>query len=420
MFISVGKMFGKGKLRFGVGIRLTKNNFWWMAFAAMFYYMFLLMWYMMLFCFWLMYAMCYGIWWCIKKIFKIGAKQVSTPRNTSNPSSARTSIVGNNNQITTNESAPADEKTAQSNYAKTVFLWGNQKPGKIKKRNEYPSYIFYECGIQDGARYYENMIKEGYLVPSTPQEKLSGLKVDELKEILSEQGLPVTGKKAELIERIASSIPSTELSSIVSEETYSLSDIGKKFLEDNNDYVLLHTHKNWGIDWKEFDSEKMKCPGKSFYDVCWGIFNKRLLGQDAQRILGRNEYLNMHQLLMEEKRYKDALDHLLRVLYIDFSGYNSNMLSLYSQGIYKKNDLKQNFQSSVMIAPGIIKGIGDLQDYYDTEMARKMTEWKLPFNACSPELYINSVESIIHGSFDEEEMMKKLKTGYNKAVDQLR
>lgn len=417
MFISVGKMFGKGKLRFGVGIRITKNNFWWMAFAAMFYYMFLLMWYMMIFCFWLMYAMCYGIWWCIKKIFKIGAKSVSTAKSTSSPSRV---AIPNNVQANSIESSPADETTAQSDYAKAVFLWGNQKPGTIKKRNEYPSYIFYECGIQDGARYYEKMIKEGYLVPSTPQEKLSGLKVDELKEILAGQGLPVTGKKAELIERIASNVPTAELANIVSEETYSLSDIGKKFLEANNDYVLLHTHKNWGIDWKEFDAEKLKCPGKSFYDVCWGIFNKRLLGQDAQRILGRNEYLNMHQLLMEEKRYKDALDQLLRVFYIDLSGYNSNALSLYSQGIYKKSDLKQGFQTSIMIAPGIIKGIGDLQDYYETDMARKMTEWKLPFNACSPDLYINIVESIIHGSFDEEDSLKKLKTGYNKAVDMLR
>lgn len=419
MFISVGKMFGKGKLRFGVGIRITKYNFWWMALVAMFYYMFLLMWYMMIFCFRLMYAMCYRMWWCIKKIFKIDASKASPPRNVTAP--VRASNISSASPIAaTNENAPADEKTAKSDYAKAVFLWGNQKPGKIKKRNEYPSYIFYECGIQDGARYYENMIREGYLVPSSPQEKLSGLKVDELKEILSSQGLPVTGKKNDLIERIANNVSTEELASIMSEETYSLSDIGKKFLEDNNDYVLLHTHKNWGIDWKEFDSEKMKCPGKSFYDVCWGIFNKRLLEENVQRILGRNEYLNMHQLLMEEKRYKDALDHLLRVLYIDLSGYNANALSSYSQGIYKKTDLKQSFQSSVMIAPGIIKGIGDLQDYYETEMARKMTEWKLPFNACSPDLYVNIVESIIHGSFDDEDALKKLKIGYNKAVDQLR
>ena len=250
---------------------------------------------------------------------------------------------------------------------------------------------------------------------SSPKEKILGLKVDELKDILASQGLKVSGKKSELIERISNNVSDEILSEYVKEETYSLSDLGKKFLEDNNDYVLLHTHKNWGIDWKEYDLNKKQGTVRNFYDICWGIFNKRIL-EDKEH-LGRNEYLNMHELLMEEKKYKLALEELLRVFYLDICGYSSNSLMGLNQGFYDKKELKAQFSRYIFFAPGIVKGIGDLFEYYESDMARRVADWKLPFSACSADLFVEIVESIIHGSFNEESTMKKLKIGYENAID---
>lgn len=414
MFISVGKMFGKGKLRFGVGIRLTKSNFMWMAFVAMFYYMFKLMWYMILFTFWLMYAMCYGIWWCIKKIFKIGAKGAGKVyQNVTNVQ--ETTQISNSDETTI---IPAT-KEEQGDYAKTIFLWANQKASPVKKRDEYPSYLFYECGIQDAAKYHDKMIKDGFFIPSPVQETLSTLKVDALKEILSSHGQPVSGKKTEIIERILVNVPEEELVAYVSKDSYSLSDTGKKFLEAHNDYVLLHTHRNWGIEYNEYVDELRSCPGKSFYDVCWGIFNKRIMENGKKGDLSRNVYFNMHQLLMEEGKKQSAFEELVRVFYLDLSGYDSGSFNLLRQGIYKKSDLLSHFDTNVMIAPGIVKALGDLQDYYNKEIVERVAEWKLPFNACSPELFAETVDSIIKGTFDEVGTLKRLKQGYEKAVKSL-
>lgn len=68
MFVGLGKMLGKSKIRLGVGMRVTKGNAAWMLLILMFVWMFQLIWYMMILCFWFMYALCYGIYWIIKKI----------------------------------------------------------------------------------------------------------------------------------------------------------------------------------------------------------------------------------------------------------------------------------------------------------------------------------------------------------------
>lgn len=404
MFISFGKMLGKGKLRLGVGFKITKSNVLWMGFIALLYYCFMMV-------FWLFYVMCYFMFWPFKLLFR---KRKKNTKNNKVKAESKNVDLLYTEKIETNANV-IDEKTAQSDYTKAVFLWGNKTSTPIKKRNEYPAYLFYECSIQDAAKYHEKMITEGYLVVSSPKEKILGLKVDELKDILASQGLKVSGKKSELIERISNNVSDEILSEYVKEETYSLSDLGKKFLEDNNDYVLLHTHKNWGIDWKEYDLNKKQGTVRNFYDICWGIFNKRIL-EDKEH-LGRNEYLNMHELLMEEKKYKLALEELLRVFYLDICGYSSNSLMGLNQGFYDKKELKANFSRYIFFAPGIVKGIGDLFEYYESDMARRVAGWKLPFSACSADLFVEIVESIIHGSFNEESTMKKLKIGYENAID---
>ena len=69
MFLSLSKTLTKfGGFRFGVGMRLTKKNAWWMFFVLLFVYMFKAYWYMMIICLWLIYAICYGFYWCIKKL----------------------------------------------------------------------------------------------------------------------------------------------------------------------------------------------------------------------------------------------------------------------------------------------------------------------------------------------------------------
>lgn len=72
MFISFSKMMEKTRLRFGVGLRITKKNAVWMWFVLMLYWVIALCWYTLVICFWMVYAVCYGFYalikWIIKKI----------------------------------------------------------------------------------------------------------------------------------------------------------------------------------------------------------------------------------------------------------------------------------------------------------------------------------------------------------------
>ena len=69
MFFSFSKTIVRfGKMRLGLGIRITKKNVIYMGFVLMFVYMLQACWYLMILLGWLVYAACYCVWWCIKKI----------------------------------------------------------------------------------------------------------------------------------------------------------------------------------------------------------------------------------------------------------------------------------------------------------------------------------------------------------------
>ena len=65
---------------------------------------------------------------------------------------------------------------------------------------------------------------------------------DELKSILSERNLSLTGKKAELINRIILDIPESELSIPNYIPKYELTEIGKTELADNGYVPYMHNH----------------------------------------------------------------------------------------------------------------------------------------------------------------------------------
>ena len=71
MFVGISKTLAKfGGVRFGVGLRITKNNAIWMSFVVMFVSLMQAVWYMMIISFWLMYAICCGLFLGIKKLIQ--------------------------------------------------------------------------------------------------------------------------------------------------------------------------------------------------------------------------------------------------------------------------------------------------------------------------------------------------------------
>ena len=141
----------------------------------------------------------------------------------------------------------------QRDYAKAVFLWAFSKLQPIRDDGYYASYFLYECGIRDRVKYHKKLIKEGYLIEAEPGEALELLKLPELKDMLRELNLPISGKKAVLIERILDNAEEGFLNAHVPETVYKLSSEGAAFLQTHDAYVQIHRNKNRGISWQAYD-----------------------------------------------------------------------------------------------------------------------------------------------------------------------
>ena len=315
-----------------------------------------------------------------------------------------------------NNAFDPDIPPLQGQYAKTIFLWAHDKASAIKKSDEYARYFLYECGIRNPSAYHNELINEGYFEKASTRAILSNLKVSELKEILSSHGLPSTGKKETLIERVIENVDECVIKKLSSVELYVLSKKGEEFLTQNNDYVLIHKHKDWGIDWKDYDSRRK--PGYSFYDIVWGILNERVLKENHN--FGRNAYLNMYQLLKEEGKRENAIEMLLRVIYIDLSGtLGMNCYKLYKDGIYTQKELIEYFNVAIMLAPGLINDVLDYKDVYNDNIVEHVFEHELPVQICDKKLFLDIVHSIFEGTYDEETATEKVKKAYIKFVKTL-
>lgn len=318
-------------------------------------------------------------------------------------------------KVTTNDNIPS----FQGNYAKAIFLNAYQYASLLKDDNDYQRYLIYECGIESPAEFHKRMIREGYLQESSLMDNLNVLKVSELKQILESVGAKKTGKKDELIERVLVTIDKEESQDHVAcEKRYSISAQGKAYLEEHKDYILIHQHRNWGIDWQDYDKRKKKTNYR-FYDVVWGILNERVL--ESQNF-GRNEYLNMYQLLIEEKKTKRALEMLLTVLYIDLSGVEGRAcFDLYMSGVYDSKRLSECFNIVIMIAPGIIADFATLTDVYEDGMIERLyNSFRLPMQLCPQNLFVEIVRAAIHGEFDEPKYEQLLKNEYQQYISQLK
>lgn len=339
-------------------------------------------------------------------------------------------------------SAHTESVSYQGDYAKTLFLYAHKNISAIKPSSEYYRYFYYECGIQDAATYHLSLLKQEYLRPATLEEKLQTLTIPALKDIAAAFNLPMSGKKTDLINQIIRLDRPSDIESHLPYQVYTaLSEKGVDFLAEHNDYVLLHRHKDWGINWQEYDKRKN---GHSFYDVVWGIFNERLSEniQDysqngsAQRYYckERSICLNMFQLLQEEGKTERSLAELIHVLYIDTSGvtgidYYRTFLMNPDEREHHWRLIHETDQSSAkhspipatayaddysiyyLPIPGLMKSLSEFQNVAKETVLKAIDrcfEEQLPMQICSKELFTQIILAGIDGSYDSQAFEESL------------
>lgn len=89
-----------------------------------------------------------------------------------------------------------------SEQSLTIFLWCTCKPHTLAIATQdsfYPRYLFYDYGIDTPQELHNVLLSSGYYAPATLDDILSYSNSKQLKAILKENSLKITGDKAKRV-----------------------------------------------------------------------------------------------------------------------------------------------------------------------------------------------------------------------------
>lgn len=286
---------------------------------------------------------------------------------------------------TNNKYQPWDKNgiTTNDNYAIAAFVRISKSGAKIGSTNDdYARYFNYRFGISDPISYHKKVIADGYLVEASPETSLKKLKVDQLKSILTNAGLPIKGKKDELISRI---IGNVNVSSLGLEKYYIPSERG---LEHLRKYEYVFASGNYDVSCSEYEAKKEEHKNSGNQnDIIWRSLNDSFNSYNTTGDYGlaRNKLFNMAQLLKNEGKYVDALYYYCLTLYYDTSGC--------------ANGRKIEPVDNISIAPALADAIRKLKSYYDPQIVNRCYDrYTLPHHYISKQNF----EKLIHAIFNGE------------------
>lgn len=196
-------------------------------------------------------------------------------------------------------------------YGEVILLnWLNGK----ELVPEFPLY-FTSYGINPLASF--NKIKSMNLIRiSSPFEGLPSLKNKDLQNILKNYNLKISGKKAELVERITNNVEESDLITEVP-QVYILTDAGKEIVKDYNIFIWAHKNASYGsgviMPINFVDSWQIKDKPENI------AFNK--INSELNEIIGykvENYYYNLKLMESLLYKYSNNNQHAFNELCLEF------------------------------------------------------------------------------------------------------
>lgn len=199
-----------------------------------------------------------------------------------------------------------------------ILLSGNQNGCQIRRNNEYSTYFEGRYGIVNISKLHKWLYEQGYLRKANFHEAINLYNVTELKTILESIGLKKTGKKSDLVDRVANSIDDVQKSKIESQCEYLfITEKGRDFLDENKDYVMYHK-KSYSVTFEEFNKHRiLQGRKRQFYDTIFQALNEKAYTYQHKQWFSKLEmiYSNLSEALYDEGRYDLALQNTLFRLY---------------------------------------------------------------------------------------------------------
>ena len=302
-------------------------------------------------------------------------------------------------------------------YAVTLVLWAYDKPRELMNNNSIPVYYTYECKITNIELLQREMIENGLLKHPDSVEMLQVLKTDQLKDILRENDLLVSGRKDELINRIVDSKIDTNIYNNT-DDYYVISKSGEIFLDKHQEYIELHRNWKYRITTREYYEMKKRILEKSKYcsfrDCVWGIFQQRLLGN-----LNKKAYLqlyfnyeNMADFTYNEGRYDVAVQLYVKCVIYELCGVHYyDEYNWFVKDMFSKDMLIDFIKGGTLYSNNINSLIKCKECFSKDMIAREYNHLEMNFKLCSLEFIEKIVDEAMNDSMfnldDYKELVKR-------------
>lgn len=145
--------------------------------------------------------------------------------------------------------------------------------------SSFPGYFEYKYGINT-EKSASKLLDKGFISEATPIESLKSFKVPELKEVLKQNELKVSGKKQELIDRLSENLSENEISNYIDKKPLKITSKGQEALDEY--YYIVPAHKNSSQDGVYNVASAIKYVSKLDYkpnngDISWALFQESSL-----------------------------------------------------------------------------------------------------------------------------------------------
>lgn len=228
--------------------------------------------------------------------------------------------------------------------------------------NSFQNFWLYQYSVREPQTVLQSLVERDFLTTGDLRETIERLKVTELKEELKVIDQKVSGKKAELIDRLLEHGDLSKLEKSYPERYYKRTALGEKELKENEYIPYLHRHgymTAWEMNYMLNNDNPLHL---GYRDIIWRELNHQAETYFTQQDFGlyRNVRMYMYQFLCEEEKYSHAFYMLCEVIKYDLSGLSNGEKEHsdpYLKRLCLESFLECNFpynESNSLIPPAII------------------------------------------------------------------
>ena len=251
----------------------------------------------------------------------------------------------------------------------SVVQWISYSPKTLSANpDDYPKWI---SDYADPYKYICDLISENLVETCDLKEKLCKLKSQDLKSILLNNGIQVSGKKEQLIDRIVNSV---DPNLIRIPDAVKIAESGKVFLEVESEKKFASNLLCYGISAREYYEAKRisKKPNKE--DVLFEVLSQKQHEASSFSVL-YSIHSTMREMCITKNDKQNAMQHTIYLAYYQ---------------LCIQNDIELNFTD---LPSRLSNQLYELKEYYNKSMVENCKTIPLPYSHFPPN--INTFKSVI-------------------------